>query len=119
MDSIFIFLDRIHRIDRIFFTCVEMPTAEGRSIPTILLILSNYFSKIRIHSSSFSIKPTAFQGNGSYEASKFLIRSDWTLAASGDARMKLHEIRCHLHGQTSIVNGHRLPFDLLYGQGGI
>ena len=37
MDSIFIFLDRIHRIDGIFFTCGEMPTAEGRSIPTILL----------------------------------------------------------------------------------
>jgi hypothetical protein len=31
------FLDRIHRIDGIFFACGEMPTAEGRSIPTILL----------------------------------------------------------------------------------
>ena len=51
MDSIFIFLDRIYRIDGILLTCSEMPSAEGRSILTILLILSNCFSNIRIHSS--------------------------------------------------------------------
>ncbi|MGB9436408.1 MAG: hypothetical protein WCB15_00575 [Desulfobacterales bacterium] len=57
----FYFLDRI---DGIFFACGEMPSAEGRSILVILLILSNCFSKIRIHSSSFSIKPAAFQITG-------------------------------------------------------
>ena len=36
------FLDRIYRIDGIFFACGEMLSAEGRFI---LLILSNCFSK--------------------------------------------------------------------------
>jgi len=58
------FLDRIYRIDGILFAYGEMPTAEGRSILTIRLILSNCISKIRIQSSSFSIKPTAFQSGG-------------------------------------------------------
>ena len=52
MDSIYIFSDRIYRIDLILFACGEMPSAEGRSI---LMILSNCFLKIRIHSSSFLI----------------------------------------------------------------
>ena len=30
-----------------------------------------------------------------YETTKFLFRSDWTLAASGSARVKLHEIQCY------------------------
>jgi hypothetical protein len=30
-----------------------------------------------------------------FETTKFLLRSDWTLAARGGACMKLHEIRCH------------------------
>ena len=42
---------RIYRIDGIFFAA-RIPSAEGRSI---LTILSNYFSKIRIHSSNPSI----------------------------------------------------------------
>ena len=67
MDSIFIFLDRIYRITGIFFACGEMPSAEGRFILTILFILSNYFSKIRIHSFSFSIKLAAFQASVSAE----------------------------------------------------
>ena len=53
MDSIFIFLDRIYRINGIFFACGRGPSAEGRSILTILLILSNCFLKIRIHSIFF------------------------------------------------------------------
>jgi hypothetical protein len=61
MDSMFIFLDRI---DWILFAYGEMRSAEARSILTIRLILSNCISKIRIHSSSFSIKPTAFQASG-------------------------------------------------------
>ena len=44
------FLDRIYRIDGILFACGEMPSAEGRSIQAILLILSNCYLKIRIHS---------------------------------------------------------------------
>jgi hypothetical protein len=74
MDSIFIFLDRIYpaslnrpfgqealdrlsyaearRIDGIFSPAARGPSAEGRFILTILLILSNCFSKIRIHSSN-------------------------------------------------------------------
>ncbi|MGB9440219.1 MAG: hypothetical protein WCB15_19900, partial [Desulfobacterales bacterium] len=40
-------------------------------ILTILLILSKGFSKIRIHSSSFSIKPAAFQPGGG--ASEYLV----------------------------------------------
>ena len=67
MDSIFIFLDRIYRINGMFFACCEMSSAEGRSIQTILLILSNCLSKIRIHSISFLIKLTAFQTSGSAE----------------------------------------------------
>ena len=55
MDSIYIFSDRIYRIDVILFACSEMPSAEGRSILMILLILSNCFLKIRTHSSSFLI----------------------------------------------------------------
>jgi hypothetical protein len=47
--------------------CGEMPSAEGRFILTILFILSNYFSKIRIHSFSFSIKLAAFQASVSAE----------------------------------------------------
>ena len=42
----FFFLDRIHRINGILLACGEMPSAEGHSIPTILLILSNSISKI-------------------------------------------------------------------------
>jgi len=62
MDSIVIFFsDRIYRIDGIFFACGEVPSAEGRYI---LTILSKGFSKISIHSSSFSIKPAAFQPGG-------------------------------------------------------
>jgi len=34
----------------IFFSGGEMPSAESRNILTILLILSNCFFKIRIHS---------------------------------------------------------------------
>jgi hypothetical protein len=49
------------------FACGEMPSAEGRFILTILLILSNHFSEIRIHSFSFSIKLTAFQASGGAE----------------------------------------------------
>ena len=55
MDSIFIFLDRIHRIDGIFFTCGEMYRAEGRFIPTILLtcplvpLCIAYFFAVRSH----------------------------------------------------------------------
>ena len=60
----YFFSDRIYRIDGIFFACGEVPSAEGRYILTILLILSKGFSKIRIHSSSFSIKPAAFQASG-------------------------------------------------------
>ena len=43
MDSIYIFPDRIYRIDGILFACGEMPSAEGHSILMILLILSNCF----------------------------------------------------------------------------
>ncbi len=57
----FYFLDRIYRIDGILFACGEMPSAEGRSI---LLILSNCFSNIRIHSSFFSIWPAVFLPGG-------------------------------------------------------
>jgi len=49
------------------FACGEMPSAEGRFILTILFILSNYLSKIRIHSFSFSIKLAAFQASVSAE----------------------------------------------------
>ena len=62
MDVIWIrieFFDRIYKIDGIFFACGEVPSAEGRSIPVNRLILSNCFSKIRIQSSSFSIKTNA------------------------------------------------------------
>jgi len=41
--SNFLFLDRINRIIRNFFACGEGPSAEGRIIQAILLILSNYF----------------------------------------------------------------------------
>ena len=44
------------------FAYGEMPSAEGRSILTIRLILSNCISKIRIHSSSFSIRLAVFLG---------------------------------------------------------
>lgn len=44
------FSDMIYRIDGILFACGEIFSAEGNSIKTILLILSNCFSKIRIHS---------------------------------------------------------------------
>ncbi|CAB1081440.1 hypothetical protein D1AOALGA4SA_9093 [Olavius algarvensis Delta 1 endosymbiont] len=47
----FIFFDRIYRIDGIVFALGEEPfSAEGRFIPMILLILSNFLLKIRIHS---------------------------------------------------------------------
>jgi len=73
----FIFLDRIHRIDGIFFAFGEMSSAEGRSILMIMLILSNCLSKIRIHSISFLIKLTTFQTSGLHETSlKFLFRLD-------------------------------------------
>ena len=49
----------------IFRLAARGPSAEGRSILTILLILSNFFSKIRIHSFSFSIKLATFQDSGS------------------------------------------------------
>jgi hypothetical protein len=39
MESIFIIFDRIHRIDGILSACGELPSAEGRSILKILLIL--------------------------------------------------------------------------------
>ena len=43
MDSIsIIHLDRINRIIRSFIACGEGPSAEGRIIPKILLILSNF-----------------------------------------------------------------------------
>ena len=58
MDSIFIFF-RQDLQDYWDFFRGEMPSAEGRFILTILFILSNYFSKIRIHSFSFSIKLAA------------------------------------------------------------
>jgi len=58
------FLFFLDRIDGILFAYGEMPSAKGRSILTIRLILSTCISKIRIHSSSFSIKPTAFQSAG-------------------------------------------------------
>ena len=40
------FLDRIHKINGILLACGEMPSSEGHSIQTILLILSNSISKI-------------------------------------------------------------------------
>jgi hypothetical protein len=57
----------------------------------------------------YSIKPTANVGRATVPADigrhggrpyvsarpKFLLRSDWTLAARGGAHMKLHEIQCH------------------------
>jgi hypothetical protein len=39
------FLDRIYRIDGIFFACSERPFGRRPLYPTILLILSNCFLK--------------------------------------------------------------------------
>lgn len=51
-DFYYFHLDRIYRIIRNFFALYGL-SAEGRIILTILLILSNYFFKIRIHSSLY------------------------------------------------------------------
>ncbi len=47
MDSIYIifYSNRINRIVKIFFACGEGPSAEGRIILIILLILSDFFLK--------------------------------------------------------------------------
>ena len=52
MDSNFIFLDRIYRIDWIFLPAARSPSVAVRSI---LMILSNFILKIRIHFSSIRI----------------------------------------------------------------
>jgi hypothetical protein len=48
---------------------------------------------------SFLIRLAVFLARGGAlmkHCQKFLLRSDWTLAASGGDRMKLHKIQCHL-----------------------
>jgi hypothetical protein len=65
MDSILFFLTGFTGLTGFFSACGDRPSAEGRSILTILLILSKCFSKKRIHSSFFKF----IQLN-------FLIRSD-------------------------------------------
>ena len=53
--SIIKFFDRIYRIDGILFAFGGMLLAELIFILTIRLILSNCFSKIRIHSPFFAV----------------------------------------------------------------
>jgi hypothetical protein len=45
---------------------------------------------------------TGRHGGRPYDSTraKFLFRFDWTLAASGDACMKLHEFRCHFQEES-------------------
>jgi hypothetical protein len=82
MDSIFIFLDRIYRIDGIFFACGERPFGRRPSYPDdpvdpvqllfkdknpflfFAVLRYSLFDKFRKVGVSFLIKLTAFQAGG-------------------------------------------------------